>query len=345
MPSRRRSTLSDVATQAGVSVTTASYILNGRSVEMRISQDATQRVQTAAAELKYRPNRNARGLRTATTATIGVISDHVASGSYASRMLTGAFTAARDCNHLLVIGETEGDPEVESRLIGEMLDRQVDGVLYTTLATSEVSVPPLLADQRLVMLNCLDVAGVATAVVPDELAGGRTAAEVLLESGREAHVRVVGQDSDPRAIAGPLRFRGVRERMAEAGIALGDVVPCAWDVVPAFEAVSSALDHGDPVSALVCLNDRIAMGAYQALSERGVRVPDDVAVVSFDGSDLAGWLRPALTSVSIPFTDLGAAAVEALISGATGVQRLPMPLVRGASTEEGADTHGAKRLV
>jgi LacI family transcriptional regulator len=67
-----------------------------------------------------------------------VISDHVASGAYASRMLTGAFTAARACNHLLVIGETEGDPDVEGRLIGEMLDRQVDGILYATLATSEV---------------------------------------------------------------------------------------------------------------------------------------------------------------------------------------------------------------
>src|SRR4029078_10092249 len=107
-------------------VTTASYILNGRSVEMRISSDATKRVQKAAAELQYRPNRNARGLRTATTATIGVISDHVASGAYASRMLTGAFTAARACNHLLVVGETEGDPDAGGRRRATAVDAQVD---------------------------------------------------------------------------------------------------------------------------------------------------------------------------------------------------------------------------
>ena len=346
MSSRRRSTLSDVAVKAGVSVTTASYILNGRSVEMRISQDATKRVQTAAAELQYRPNRNARGLRTATTATIGVISDHVASGSYASRMLTGAFTAARARNHLLVIGETEGDPDVERRLIGEMLDHQVDGILYTTLATSEVDVPPMLADHRLVMLNCLDVTGRAPAVVPDELEGGRTAAGVLIAAGRERRVRVVGHDSDPRAIAGPLRLQGVRERLAEVGVELGEVIPCAWDVVPAFEAVSETLLGSEPISALVCLNDRIAMGAYQALAERGLRVPDDVAVVSFDGSDLAGWLRPSVTSVSLPFAELGAVAVDALMRGTTkGVQRLAMPLVRGGSTGEGADTGSAHHLV
>ena len=345
MSSRRRSTLSDVAVKAGVSVTTASYILNGRSVEMRISRDATKRVQTAAAELQYRPNRNARGLRTATTATIGVISDHVASGSYASRMLTGAFTAARSSNHLLVIGETEGDPDVERRLIGEMLDHQVDGILYATLATSELPVPPLLADQRLVMLNCLDVAGNAPAVVPDEHEGGRTAADVLIAAGRESQVRVVGQDSDPRAIAGPMRLRGVRERLAEVGAELGGVIPCAWDVVPAFEAVSEALLGRESIGALVCLNDRIAMGAYQALAERGLRVPEDVAVVSFDGSDLAGWLRPSLTSVSLPFAELGAVAVEALMRRAAGVQRLAMPMVRGGLTGEVADTGSAQHLL
>ncbi len=69
--------------------------------------------------------------------------------------------------------------------------------------------------------------------------------------------------------------------------------------------MSEALLGRESIGALVCLNDRIAMGAYQALAERGLRVPEDVAVVSFDGSDLAGWLRPSVTSVSLPFADAG----------------------------------------
>jgi LacI family transcriptional regulator len=335
MSGRRRTTLSDVASRAGVSVTTASYILNGRSAEMRISHDAAERVRTAAADLEYRPNRNARSLRTATTATFGVISDHVASGSYSSRMLTGASAAARASDHVLMIGETEGDPEVEIRLIGELLDRQVDGILYATLATSVVQVPKLLRDQHVVLLNCMDPGGQVPAVVPDELEGGRTAAQVLIDAGIDGDnggaIRVVGYDSDPRAVAGPLRLRGVRERLREAGIPLGEVIPCAWDVVPAFDAVQGLLRSGEPVRALVCLNDRIAMGAYQAISEHGLSVPDDVAVVSFDGSDLAAWLRPTVTSVSIPFADLGAVAVAALMDRTQGVQRLPMPLVVGGS--------------
>ena len=234
-----------------------------------------------------------------------------------------------------MIGETEGDPEVEIRLIGELLDREVDGILYATLATSVVQVPRLLRDQHVVLLNCMDPGGQVPAVVPDELEGGRTAAQVLIDAGVDGvtngAIRVVGFDSDLRAVAGPLRLRGVRERLAEAGIPLGEVVACAWDVVPAFEAVRELFRSDEPVRALVCLNDRIAMGAYQAIAEHGLRVPDDVAVVSFDGSDLAGWLRPTVTSVSIPFTDLGAVAVAALMDRTQGVQRLPMPLVAGGS--------------
>jgi LacI family transcriptional regulator len=84
----------------------------------------------------------------------------------------------------------------------------------------------------------------------------------------------------------------------------------------------------------VCLNDRIAMGAYQALAAHGLSVPDDVSVVSFDGSDLARWLRPELTSIVLPYAELGHRAVELLLTPgplATGVQRLPMPVHSGAS--------------
>ena len=127
-------TLSDVAARAGVSTTTASYILNGRTLEMRISSDTEQRVRRAATELAYRPNRSARNLRTASTATIGMISDFIAGGHVASHLLTGASAAAREPDHLVVIGESDGQPDVEARLIEEMLDRQVDGIIYATLA-------------------------------------------------------------------------------------------------------------------------------------------------------------------------------------------------------------------
>ena len=117
MATVRKSTLSDVARRAGVSATTASYILNGRSAQMRISSATQDRVLKAAADLHYRPNPSARSLRTSTTRTVGVISDLVAGGSFASQMLTGASAAARMLAHLIVIGESQGDPQLEALLV------------------------------------------------------------------------------------------------------------------------------------------------------------------------------------------------------------------------------------
>ena len=88
------------------------------------------------------------------------------------------------------------------------------------------------------------------------------------------------------------------------------------------------LGRGVRPCALICLNDRIAFGAYQALQEAGLRVPEDVSVVSFDDSDLAGWLRPALTSVALPHAEMGRRAVELLLDDKRpeGAVTVPMPV-------------------
>ncbi|MFT3874470.1 MAG: LacI family DNA-binding transcriptional regulator [Nocardioides sp.] len=334
MSAHRKATLSDVASRAGVSTTTASYILNNRSAQMRISADADERVRRAAAELSYRPNRSAQSLRTRRSGTIGLISDSVASGQYGSRMLTGASAAARALDHLVVIGETEGDPVLAAQLIEEMTDRQVDGFIYATLVTSEVIIPEGLRETRSVLLNCVDRERTLPAVLPDEVAGGRTAAEVVLGAGHTTDVYVIGHDPNPHALAGPLRMEGVTARLAEAGVEVAGVVPTGWSVLPAYEAVLSWLRSGVRPEAVICLNDRIALGAYEALADHGLAVPGEVTVVSFDGSTLASWLRPSLTSVSLPYVELGAAAVRMLMDPATpsdAIERLKMPLLAGDS--------------
>jgi LacI family transcriptional regulator len=343
---RRTVTLSDVAERAGVSTTTASYILNGRSVQMRISPQTERRVRDAVAALGYRPNRNARNLRTSTTKTFGVISDFVASGSYASRMLTGAGTAARRSGHLMVIGETEGDPEVEALLVEEMLDRRVDGIVYVRRTTSKIVVPPSLENEHVVLLNCVAANSRLPSVLPDELTGGRSAAETLLAAGVADSVYVVGEDPTPEAVAGPLRLRGVRERLQEDGHRLAGVISCGWSAPEAHDAVHRWLMDGVRPSAMICLNDRVAMGVYQALATHGLDVPQDVSVVSFDGSELASWLRPAVTSVALPYAEMGALAVELLTDpdgAATRTVRVPMPIAPGDSVRSRPTQRGLSR--
>lgn len=334
MANGRKVKLAEVAARAGVSVTTASYILNGRSAEMRIATETQERVREAVAALGYRPNRTARSLRTRRTATFGLISDYLAFGNVSSEMLAGASAAARRVDHLVLMGETEGDPDLENLLIEEMLDRQVDGLVFATLAATRITLNPRLKGARAVLLNCVDLASDTPAVLPDDLEGGRTAARLLLDAGIGDGIYVVGGDSNPAAVAGPLRLVGIEQRLREADRKLSGVVACEWDVRPAYDAVDAWLAGGARPAALICLNDRIAMGAYEALAEHGLRVPDDVSVVSFDGSELAGWLRPRLTSVALPFHDLGRRAIELLIDPERApdpLVHLPMPVQSGGS--------------
>jgi LacI family transcriptional regulator len=344
----RKPRLSDVARRAGVSTTTASYILNGRSVQMRISQDAQDRVRRAAAELNYRPNPNARNLRNATTRTVGVISDLVAGGQFASEMLTGASAAARSLDHLILVGEHQGDRHLESLLIEEMLDRRVDGIVYARVATSEVAVPEVLRQHNAVLLNCVDRTTSLPAVLPDEYEGGRTAAAALLAGAPDGEVYVVGEMPTPGSLAGGLRIDGIRDGLRAAGVRLAGLVPCPWSTPDAYEAVDAVLGQGTRPGGLVCLNDRIGLGVYKALADHGLRVGEDVSVVSFDGSDLAGWLRPRLTSVVLPHETLGARAIELLLDGAgrgPAVVRVPMPVAAGESVRRTAETRddGARR--
>lgn len=316
-----RVTLQEVARLAGVSRTTASFVMTGRH-DMRISADAQERVLRAARELNYRPNLMARGLRTSLTQTIGLISDTIATESFAGDVVRGSLATALHHERMLFVGETEGDAGVEKRLVRDMLDRGVDGFLYAAMCTREAKPSTLLRGHPLVLLNCLSDARKVPAVVPDELTAGATAAQTLFDAGHREHVYVVGETLDT-VIAGRERLAGIRQVLEPAGS-----VDCRWWPDAAYLAVRDLLAAGPRVTGLVCLNDRVALGAYQAVQESGRRIPDDISVVSFDDSELAAWLRPALTSVAIPHFELGRLAVELLLTGeaSADVHRVPMPL-------------------
>jgi LacI family transcriptional regulator len=339
----QRATLMQVAQRAGVSRTTASFVLTGRHLDMRISEDARQRVLRAANELDYRPNLMARGLRTKKTSTIALVSDTIATDPYAGRAIHGSLAAAVAHGHLLFVGETGGDSRVEDGLIGDFLDRQVDAFVYASMFTRHVRVPRLLRGHPVVLLNCLTrptrTAGVPPAVIPDEIAAGRSAADTLVEAGHRDGILVVGELAE-HVLAGRERLAGIRAGLAVAGAKLAGSIDCAWWPEPAYEAVAQAISQGVRPRALICLNDRIAFGTYQALHDAGLDVPGDVSVISFDDSDLASWMRPQLTSVSLPHYQLGWQAVELLLrpsSGADGTQpdggivRVPMPVRRRGS--------------
>jgi LacI family transcriptional regulator len=321
-----RVTLLDVARRARVSRTTASFVMTGRR-DMRISAEAEERVRRAARELNYRPNLMARSLRTKLTSTIGVVSDTIASEPFAGEVVRGAISTALNHQHLLFIGETEGDAQLERRVVQDMLDRGVDGFLYAAMYTREARRPAALRSHPVVMLNCVPTDRKTPAVIPDERTAGRAAAQMLLDAGHTDDIWVIGEPA-PHIIAGRERMSGIKEALSAQGRSLAGNVECFWWPEPAHAAVRGFLAERPTCTAVICMNDRVALGAYQAIQESGQRIPDDISVVSFDNSDLAAWLRPQLTSLALPHFEMGRRAVELLLTDdRTGqVERIPMPL-------------------
>ena len=126
----------------------------------------------------------------------------------------------------------------------------------------------------------------------------------------------------------PERRRGVDAELKRAGVELAGVLyPRRLGARAQPRGRDQLLERGQVPRALICANDRVAMGAYQALARAGLRIPQDVSVISFDDSELAGWLEPGLTSIALPHEELGRTAVELLLSSSrTNRRRIPMRL-------------------
>jgi LacI family transcriptional regulator, galactose operon repressor len=228
---------------------------------------------------------------------------------------------------LLLIGETQGDPKVEKRVINGMVDRGVSGFIYASMYTRRVRLSKDLRARPLVLLNCVTSAqGIAT-VIPDERAAGRAAARELVRLGHRDRIVLVGEQTRSIYAAGERRF-GVDEVLDQQGARLAGAIDTLWWPEPAYHSVREYLSTGQRPTAFICLNDRIAVGTYHAAAEFGLVIPRDLSVVSFDDSDLASWLRPGLTSMAIPHFELGRRAVEILLAPdpSAGVQRIPMPV-------------------
>ena len=301
----------DVAAEAGVSVTTVSHVLN-ETPHAQVRAETRQRVLAAAEKLGYKPNRMARSLRTNRTRTIALISDTIATTPYAGQMILGAQRAAQDRGFTVVLFNTEDDPEVEKRELTAALDYQVDGVIYATMYHRVVSVPELLDGTPVVLLDAESQDSDAPSVVPDEVTGGCTATEELTSHGHQ-RIGFVNNVDDVPATAG--RLQGYRDALAAAGLEYdaGLVVSDESETWGGYRAAHTLLSGPDRPTAIFAYNDRMAMGAYRAAAELGLRIPHDLSVVGFDDQQLiTRGLYPELSSVALPHFDMGFWAGETL---------------------------------
>ncbi|MDO9397159.1 MAG: LacI family DNA-binding transcriptional regulator [Herbiconiux sp.] len=325
-------TMRQVAEAAGVSIATVSYVVNDKQ-GARIGPGARKRVLDAVRELGFRPNALAKTLSSGTSNFIGLVADAIATTPFAGQIIHGAQDEAWKHGYVLLVANTDGDLDAEEAAISMMLEHKVRGILYSTWFHRAVTTPPALQETDYVLVDCFDPKAPAPAVVPDEREGGLTATRLLLEAGR-TRIAFVNTTSPSPAQSG--RLAGYRQALDEAGIDFDPAL--VLNASPEQEGGYASADRIRALGAtgVFCHNDRVAMGLYDGLRERGLTIPGDVAVVGFDNQEvIAAHLRPPLTTVALPHYELGAAGVRVLLGLAatptTAPLLVPCPAVPRAS--------------
>ncbi|GGA87635.1 alanine racemase [Brucella endophytica] len=319
-----RITIHDVAEAAGVSISTASKALNNTG---RIGGETRERVKRIAAEIGFRPNALARGLLSKRSFTIGLLTNDTY-GRFTLPVMAGISEALVDRGVSVFLCAIEDDPALGQIHVDAMLDKQVDGIIATGKRVDR-SLPVDLSGLPVPVVYAF-AEGPPNSVTlrSDDGHGARLAVEWLTKIGRKRIAHVTG----------PVSFFSVRERADAYRELAGDAMPVlygAWSESWGHAAVDEIWGRGgEKPDAIFCGNDQIARGVIDALRERGIRVPDDVAIVGFDNWEImAAQTRPPLTSVDMGLKALGREAgltVLALAEGQKvepGVRKLPCHLV------------------
>lgn len=329
----RHVSVKDVAARSGVSFQTTSKVLNGGG---SVSDVTRARILQAASELGYVPNLQARSLVMQRTKTVGVVTGDFSDPGL-SRSLAGAEQEARRQGYGLMLASIESEGSGTEYALPAMMERRVDGILLAAPQMEDDDAIGHVLNGPVPMVSVNHIAGGAvTTVSADDEQAGYVATCHLLERGH----RVIGTLTGPRGRRlSQSRARGYRKALDEAVIeSASDLVEEAGvDVGGGVAALRRLLARRPDVTAVFCQHDLVAIGALEGLRELGKRVPADCAVVGCDGLDSAAYTSPPLTTVHVPFYDIGAEAMRVLLKmlgdGATRPhdEHVPVQLIVRAS--------------
>ena len=324
----RKATSQDVADLAGVSRSAVSLVLNGRGAG-NIAPDKQALIIEAARRLNYTPNAVALSLRNRRSSTIGVVTDAIATTAFGGALLQGAADAAIAEGYLLLVIDTQNDVDRERRAYETLQNRQVDGFLFAAMSLRPYDVPAVLRSAPCALANCFDPDDGAPAFIPDEVAGSRAVTRHLIERGHRDIVMLTGTSD---VIASGLRERGFAEALTAAGLPVPAPVTAGWEIDKGYAGAMQVLTaDGQRPTAIVCANDRSAIGAVLAAAQLGLSVPADVSVVGYDDDEnVAPCLVPALTTVRLPHREMGERAMQVVLRGALG-ETAPQPAAERAT--------------
>jgi LacI family transcriptional regulator len=303
-------TLRDVAREAGVHVSTVSRVLNDQATAGRITQDTDERIRDVARRLGYRRNTIARALRTGTTLVVGMVVPDVAN-LYQAGITRGAGDVLYAHGYSLILASTDDDPKHAESQVSAMLGVQADGLLYG-VAREDDAVLTRLVDEGIpvVLFNRGAEGSGISAVLPDDRTGTRLAVEHLFSLGHRNIVHVGGPEDVSSTVN---RLGTFEEALREAGLSGSHGFAHRHTEEEGYRVTSDLLEERPDTTAVLAANDRLALGAIDAIREVGRSCPEDVSVVGFNDMPYGDRFSPPLTTVHISQNNLGSMAANLLL--------------------------------
>jgi DNA-binding LacI/PurR family transcriptional regulator len=336
-------TLEEVARVAGVSRATVSRVVNGNP---RVAPDVRRNVERAVDRLGYIPNPAARSLVTRKSQSIGLViaepAGRLFEDPFFPRLLRGIGAALSSRELQLVLLMPQSSLE-ESRAERYLTAGHVDGALLVSLHGND-PLPGAVARRGIpVVVGGRPPRGASVSYVDvDNVQGGRSAVEHLVESGRSAIATIFGpSDMSP----GFDRLAGYRQALDAAGLERDPGLEAGGDFTQAggAEAMRQILAARPDVDAVFAASDLMAAGAVQVLRAAGRRIPDDVAIVGYDDSPIAEAADPPLTSVRQPIEEMGAEMVRLLLEHAAHPGAVPRTVILATQLVRRRSSEGVAR--
>ncbi|TPE44027.1 LacI family DNA-binding transcriptional regulator [Pontibacter mangrovi] len=296
---KKKLQISDIAKQLNVSITTVSFILNGKAKEKRISDDLTARVLKLVEEVGYRPNQLAQSLRTGKTKTIGLMVEDISNPFFANIARLIEERAHKE-GYKIVYCSTEDDTERTKELISMFRDMHVDGYIITPPEGVEEDIKKLIADGFPVVLADRQVAGVdAHCVIVDNLLGAYNATTHLIERGYQ---RIAFITIDSKQSQMVQRLEGYTKALEENDLeAVVLEVPYRYDAKQMIQSITSFLEERKNIDAVLFATNYVAVRGLEEISQISpADAPAKLGLVSYDDHDVFKFFKPTVTAVAQP---------------------------------------------
>ena len=311
--------LRDVAEMAGVSVKTASNVINNYP---HVKASTRARVEAAVRELRYRPNESARQLKHGRSGFLALAVPQLDSPYFAELATRLSAEAARQ-DFILLLDITGAEPTAERIVLDGVRSHVIDGVIFSPLTVSAAEVSGRGEDRPMVLLGERAIGADCDHVAVDSVAAAEAMTTHLVETG---HTRIAAIGREAIKGTPSVRLQGYRRALKSAGLTYRPqlVVAVKEYTRPAGrEAMKQLLQLDDPPDAVFCFNDLMAIGALRACIDEGVRVPSDVAIAGFDDIPECEYLSPTLTSVRADLDVLSREALRLLLVRVGGSTAAP----------------------